>query len=224
MILGSSFPSLETRYNCLSGKFEAIAARGGAEGRLAIVDISAEKRKNGMSGYFSRKLAAAIRAARGPVVLVRGWEKPDELSAQTAALFPELRLRTMTLGELKHEGCPGAAMIAVLQADALVADDGFRSDERALQLVALLRSLAPETIVQTSVPERFDGSRTAESLLQERRRFNFPPYTRLVDIRREATGEIVERHFLKRGPGLLSEKRRLLETLPPGTCPDVDPA
>ena len=224
VILGSSFPSLETRYNCLSGKFEAIAARGGAEGRLAIVDISAEKRKNGMSGYFSRKLAAAIRAARGPVVLVRGWEKPDELSAQTAALFPELRLRTMTLGELKHEGCPGAAMIAVLQADALVADDGFRSDERALQLVALLRSLAPETIVQTSVPERFDGSRTAESLLQERRRFNFPPYTRLVDIRREATGEIVERHFLKRGPGLLSEKRRLLETLPPGTCPDVDPA
>ena len=115
-------------------------------------------------------------------------------------------------------------MIAVLQADALVADDGFRSDERALQLVALLRSLAPEIIVQTSVPERFDGSRTAESLLQERRRFNFPPYTRLVDIRREATGEIVERHFLKRGPGLISEKRRLFETLPPGTCPDVDPA
>ena len=223
VLLGSSFPSLEARYNCAGGKFRLCNAPA-RSGKLSVVDIGAEKRKNGMTGYFSRKLVSAVLGCSGPAVLLRGWEKPEELTRQCAALFPGLDVRVMTLTELKREGCPGAALIAVIQADALVSDDDFRSDERALQLVAMLRGLAPEVLVQTSVRERFDGSKTAESLMRERREFSFPPYTRLVEVRRENDGETLERHFLKRGPELSGQKRQILENLPQGTYPDVDPA
>ena len=223
VMLGSSRPSLETVYNCLSGKFRMSFSEA-SSGRLTIVDISEEKKKNGMSGYFSRRLVAAVMKCGGPVTLIRGWEKPDELKEQTALLFPGRDIRISTLTELKRQGCGGTAMIAVLQADALVSKDDFRSDERALQLVATLCGMAPEVWIQTCVRERFDGSKTAESLLAERREFGYPPYSRLVDIRREGSGETVERHFLRRGPDLAAQKRELLSTMPEGCYPDVDPA
>ena len=115
-------------------------------------------------------------------------------------------------------------MIAVLQADALVSKDDFRSDERALQLVATLCGMAPEVWIQTSVRERFDGSRTAAMLMDERKKFNFPPYTRIVDIRRARTGEIVSRHFLARDRSLASRKAEILASMPQDCYPDVDPA
>lgn len=223
VMLGSSRPSLETVYNCLSGKFRMSFSKA-SSGRLTIIDISEEKKKNGMSGYFSRRLVAAVMKCGGPVTLIRGWEKPDELKEQTALLFPGRDIRIATLTELKRQGCGGTAMIAVLQADALVSKDDFRSDERALQLVATLCGMAPEVWIQTCVRERFDGSKTAESLLAERREFGYPPYSRLVDIRREGSGETVERHFLRRGPDLAAQKRELLSTMPEGCYPDVDPA
>lgn len=223
VMLGSSRPSLETVYNCLSGKFRMSFSKA-SSGRLTIIDISEEKKKNGMSGYFSRRLVAAVTKCGGQVTLIRGWEKPDELKEQTALLFPGRDIRIATLTELKRQGCGGTAMIAVLQADALVSKDDFRSDERALQLVATLCGMTPEVWIQTTVRERFDGSKTAESLLAERREFGYPPYSRLVDIRREGSGETVERHFLRRGPDLAAQKRELLATMPEGCYPDVDPA
>lgn len=223
VILGSPCPSLETIHNCITGKFDIIRI-GGSSAIPVIVDVGEEKKKNGMSGYFSRRLVASVMKCGGPVMLIRGWEKPDELREQTALLFPGRDIRIATLTELKRQGCGDPAMIAVLQADALVSKDDFRSDERALQLVATLCGMAPEVWIQTCVRERFDGSKTAESLLAERREFGYPPYSRLVDIRREGSGETVERHFLRRGPDLAVQKRELLSTMPEGCYPDVDPA
>lgn len=223
VILGSCRPSLETEYNCITGKFEMSSCRivnAGAE----IINIPEEKRKNGMSGYFSRKMAAAITRSKGPVTLIRGWEKPDELASEMATLFNRSDIDVLTLNELKHNGCGETALIAVLQADALVSRDDFRSDERALQIVALLCSLAPHVIIQTSLTERFDGSKTTESLLRERREFNFPPYSRLVEIRKTGSGETIERHFLQRDSSLAVRKSEILASMPDGCYPDVDPA
>ncbi len=222
VLLGAAVPSLETLLNVRIGKY-ALRSLPGAPAAAEVIDIPAERRKNGMNGSFSRKLIDAIRGTQGPVVLLRGWEKAEILQEEAAALFPERELRVCTLGALKREGAGEAALIAVLQADALVSRDDFRSDERAAQIVGTLCQFAPRVILQTAVPARFDGRRDADGLLAERQQFHFPPFTRLVEIRRQGDGTVTERHFLPRDRELPARKAELAARLPDGCYLDVDP-
>ena len=222
VLLGAAVPSLETLYNVRLGKYN-LDGDGTVRPAAEVIDLPAERRKRGLSGSFSRKLIAAIQATDGPVVLIRGWEKPEPLREETAALFPDRDIRLSTWNALLREGAADAALIAVLQADALVSRDDFRADERAAQIVGTLAQFAPRVIIQTAVPARFDASRSPDELLDERRQFGFPPCTRLVEIRRQGSGEVVERHFLARDRSLAARKAELLARLAPGTYPDVDP-
>ena len=222
VLLGAAVPSLETllnvrlgRYGLRQAAFQAPAAE--------VVDLPAERRKNGLVGSFSRKLIAAVQAAPDPVLLLRGWEKPDVLQDEIGRIFPGRDIRVQTLNALKREGADGAALLAVLQADALLARDDFRGDERALQLVGTLCQFAPRVLIQTAVPARFCGARSLDELLAERRQFGFPPYTRLVEVRRQGSGEVVDRHFLARDRQLAVRKAELLACLPDGCYLDVDP-
>ena len=79
VLLGSATPSLETIYNCLSGKYALVKLDekyyGGSGCEVEIIDTSAERRKRGMVGSLSRKLIAHISEtlARGEqVVVLRG--------------------------------------------------------------------------------------------------------------------------------------------------------
>ncbi len=224
-------------------------------GKLTVIDIASERRKNGMKGPISRKLIAACLKAPGRVLLIRGWEKQEELAECLKANLPGIAVSVCTLAELKRNGSGGTALIAVLQADALLSRDDFRSDERALQLVSLLKELSGEVIIQTEVPQRFSRP-TAESsgmtpgpdararlheiqltqhgessgmlsrldaLLSERREFGFPPYTRIVDIRRYGECEILKRIFLRRDSGLAARKAEIFDSLPSDCYADVDP-
>ena len=236
VLLGAAVPSLETLLNIRLGKY-ALAEGGSSfagltppsfagltgESPAEVIDLAAERRKNGIVGTFSRKLIDTILQTDGPVLLIRGWEKVEPLQEEIARLFPERNIRLSTLNALKREGAPGVALLAVLQADALVSRDDFRADERAAQLVGTLEQFAPRVIVQTAVPARFNGSRSADDLLEERRQFGFPPYTRLVEIRRQGSGAVLDRQFLPRDRELADRKAALLDTLPAGTYPDVDP-
>ena len=225
VLLGAAVPSLETLLNIRVGKYTLrhSPAPIGESLPAEVIDLAAERRKNGIVGTFSRKLIDAIRQTDGPVLLIRGWEKPEPLQEEIAALFPERDIRVSTLNALKREGAPDVALLAVLQADALVSRDDFRADERAAQLVGTLAQFAPRVVVQTAVPGRFDGSRGPDDLLEERRQFGFPPYTRLVEVRRQGSGEVLARHFLARDRELAARKAALLAALTPGTYPDVDP-
>ena len=222
VLLGAAVPSLETLLNIRLGKYERADGAGSGP-QAEVIDLSAERRKNGLAGTFSRKLIEAVRQTEGPVLLLRGWEKPEALQEEVAALFPGRDIRIRTLGALKREGASGAALIAVLQGDALVSRDDFRADERAVQMTGTLCQFAPRVIVQTAVPARFNGARGADALLDERRQFGFPPYTRLVEIRRLGSGEVIDRRFLPRDRSLASRKAALLDTLPASCYPDVDP-
>ena len=222
VLLGAAVPSLETLLNVRLGKYD-LADGPAATPRAEVIDLAAERRKNGLVGTFSRKLIDAIFQTDGPVVLLRGWEKPEPLQEEIAALFPSRDIRVLTLNALKREGASGAALLAVLQADALVSRDDFRADERAAQIVGTLCQFAPRVVVQTAVPARFDAARGTDALLDERRQFGFPPYTRLVEIRRQGSGEVVGRHFLPRDRSLAARKAALAADLPAGTYPDVDP-
>ena len=228
VLLGAAVPSLETLLNVKLGKYALAGtpspfAGPSGESPAEVIDLAAERRKNGLVGTFSRKLIEAVRQTDAPVLLIRGWEKPEPLQEEIAALFPGRDLRVSTLNSLKREGAPDVALLAVLQADALVSRDDFRADERAAQLLGTLAQFAPRVIVQTAVPARFDGSRGPDELLEERRQFGFPPYTRLVEVRRQGSGEVLARHFLSRDRELAARKAALLDTLARGTYPDVDP-
>ncbi len=79
VLLGSATPSLETLYNCLSGKYALVKLDekyyGGGGCEVEIIDTSEERRKRGMVGSLSRKLIARIgeTLARGEqVVVLRG--------------------------------------------------------------------------------------------------------------------------------------------------------
>ena len=228
VLLGAAVPSLETLLNVKLGKYALAGtpspfAGPSGESPAEVIDLAAERRKNGLVGTFSRKLIEAVRQTDAPVLLIRGWEKPEPLQEEIAALFPGRDIRVSTLNALKREGAPDVALLAVLQADALVSRDDFRADERAAQLLGTLAQFAPRVIVQTAVPARFDGSRGPDELLEERRQFGFPPYTRLVEVRRQGSGEVLARHFLSRDRELAARKAALLDTLPNGAYPDVDP-
>lgn len=193
VILGSKAPSLESELNVLSGKFiRRIPGKTeitpvecfdlAEELPLEIIDITAERRKNGMVGPLSRKLLAATGRIDGIAVFIRGWESADEVQAQCNGLFNEGKVLVMSLSELKRSAPSGIALLSVLQADAFLDKDDFRSDEKAVQLVAMLQNFSPRIIIQTAVAERFEGRRGTAELLRERKDFNLPPYSRAIDL------------------------------------------
>ncbi len=88
IILGSCSPSLESALNVRTGKYFLLdLSSQGRElhpgCRYTLVDIRAEKKKNGMQGPVSRILAAAM-ARSGKCALIRGYEKPEELEGLQA--------------------------------------------------------------------------------------------------------------------------------------------
>ena len=87
-------------------------------------------------------------------------------------------------------------LVAVIAADTLLGIQDFRADEKALQLFEQSRGRCGRRggkgmfVIQTSQPEHPLYQRIADneitllnqSLLEERREFNFPPYSRIIEI------------------------------------------
>lgn len=184
IVLGTPSPSLESYYNALTGKY-IQQSTGSAAPEMTIINISAEKKKNGMVGPLSRKLIQAVLKSGGPVALIRGWEKPDELQELIAQALEGVQTDILTLSQARLTDLGKYAIVAVLQADALFPEEGFRSDERAVQALAMLREQCGGTfLVQTAKPDHpvySNFEAIYPHLLKEREQFALPPYTRLID-------------------------------------------
>lgn len=86
------------------------------------------------------------------------------------------------------------SLVAVIQADNILGQHDFRADERALQLLQQFRGRSGRRgkpalfVIQTREPDHpvfseiKDGTDHTAELLQERRQFSYPPYSRLVRI------------------------------------------
>lgn len=92
------------------------------------------------------------------------------------------------------------SLVAVIAADTLLGMQDFRADEKALQLLEQFRGRCGRRedkgifVIQTSQPEHpvysklhasGDGKETADhtnDMLQERHDFNFPPFSRIIEI------------------------------------------
>ncbi len=78
ILLGSATPSLEETYNCQAGRHVLVSLNerfhGTESSEIEIIDTRAERRKNGMSGNFSRKLIDRINrtlSGGGQVMILR---------------------------------------------------------------------------------------------------------------------------------------------------------
>ena len=90
------------------------------------------------------------------------------------------------------------SLVAVIAADTLLGMQDFRADEKALQLLEQFRGrcgrreLKGTFVIQTSQPEHpvynklhASGKETGDymnDMLQERHDFNFPPFSRIIEI------------------------------------------
>ncbi len=154
-----------------------------------------------------------------PVALIRGWEKPEELQEDVARYIPGRQVDILTAPEARLKDLSPYAVVAILQADALMNADDFRADERALQAIAQLRERAPGAfVIQTAKPEHplFGAILTQASnppdavyaqLLEERRQFSLPPFARLVDT---VCGNRRERITLAPDGTLAARKKEIL--------------
>ena len=90
----------------------------------------------------------------------------------------------------------GLGLVAVIAADTFLGLQDFRADEKALQILEQFRGRCGRRerkglfVIQTSLPEHpvygMIGTDACTSpgigLLQERKDFNFPPYTRIIEL------------------------------------------
>ncbi|MBO7644500.1 MAG: hypothetical protein J6S62_06030 [Bacteroidales bacterium] len=211
VVLGTPAPSLESLHNALSGKYELLNA-GGAVAPVTLIDISVERRKNGMPGRMSRKLIEAVQRTEGPIALVRGWEKPDEILDEADRFLPGRPIDIFTFQEARQRDLKGYPLVAVLQADALMGGNDFRADERAIQTIAMLREACSGILlVQTAKgdhPVFGDTQKVYAALLAEREQWSLPPYTRLVDV---TTAGDKQRHVLPADATLAARKKEILQ-------------
>ena len=117
---------------------------------------------------------------------------PTKEGEQTVKAFASGDLDILVGTQMVSKGFDfaGVSLVAVLQADSVLAIPDFRSDEKGLQLLEQFKGRTGRRgkpglfIIQTAQADHpvITGGRAVENLLAERRLFGYPPFTREVDI------------------------------------------
>ena len=228
LVLGSACPSLETLLNVRSGKYSILDLPDAAPAKVEIIDINQERRKNGMVGDFSRKAIEAVRrkASDALITIVRCFRSEEQTAEQLRGLFPERDPQILT-AYAARKSPQLSDLTIVMQADALFDRNDFRADEKALQLLTMLKNRTRHLIVQTGAGSHpvfaaLAGSSSEDALLAERKQFALPPFTRIVDIHDIRTGQLIDRCILPRDRNLAAAKAEL-RSHHSGAWFDVDP-
>ena len=228
LVLGSACPSLETLLNVRSGKYSILDLPDANPAKVEIIDINAERRKNGMIDDFSRKAIEAVgrTAPDALVTIVRCFRSEEQTAEQLRGLFPERDPQILT-AYAARKSPQLSDLTIVMQADALFDRNDFRADEKALQLLTMLKNRTRHLIVQTGAGSHpvfaaLAGSSSEDALLAERKQFALPPFTRIVDIHDIRTSQLIDRCILPRDRNLASAKAEL-RSHHPGAWFNVDP-
>ena len=175
--------------------------------RLRIIDTADERRKRGMKGQFSIKLMDEISYTLDQgrtVYLIRLWGELAPTLVETQGLFPEAKVLPLTevsdetgpvilvgtLAQTKRLSFSEGSLVALLQADPILGAQNFRADERAFQLLSryLEHCAAGTFVIQTArsahpvFQDLLAGKDPAPELMEERKAFSYPPYSRIIDI------------------------------------------
>ena len=190
VLLSSPTPSLESLYNCITGRYTLVCTPL-EENAMEIVDTSVEASKRGMVGDLSRVLISRMGEVLdkgGKVLILRPWGPIDDLKEQAGSIFPNSadHIAFATVHEARRKDISDISLLALLNADILMDKHDFRADEKAMQTLEQFRGRLPgHMLVQTrqgAHPVFLQGDDYSLRLLEERKTFNLPPYSRMVDI------------------------------------------
>lgn len=238
LILGSACPSLESLHNCLNGKYELICndEQRAVAGVTSIIDINEEKKKRGMVGAFSRKALEQIRRlpSDATIIIIRCYLDENEAEIQARELLGDRPFRILTPAAARKSELHSELSL-ILNADALFDRDDFRADEKALHVMYAIATHCNSLVVQCnssalpvygvlralSSQDSETFARTLLPLMEERRGFKLPPYSKIVDIR--SGGTLISREVLTKDSSLPAQKKRLRERLGDKYIFDVDP-
>lgn len=238
LLLGSACPSLESLHNCLNGKYELICNNGlqAAAGVTSIIDINEEKKKRGMLGAFSRKALDLIRRLpEGAVIsIIRCYINEEEAESQAREFLGDRSFRILTPAAARKSELRSDLSL-ILNADALFDRNDFRADEKALQVMFAIACRCHSLVVQcnsSALPvyevlrqlrmcHGNEFTKPMLTLLEERRNFKLPPYTKVVDVRNG--GMTVSREVLTKDSSLPEQKKKLQERWGDKYVFDVDP-
>ncbi len=238
LLLGSACPSLESLHNCLNGKYELLCSKAQTTPayETTLIDINEEKKKRGMVGAFSRKALEQIRRlpSDATIIIIRCYLDENEAEIQARELLGDRPFRILTPAVARKSELRSDLSL-ILNADALFDRNDFRADEKALQVMYSIACHCNSLVVQcnsSALPvygvlralssqggETF--ARTLLPLMEERRGFKLPPYTKIVDIR--SGGTLISREVLTKDSSLPAQKRRLRERWGDKYIFDVDP-
>jgi len=151
------------------------------EGTLSPVGAGTEKIEEELKGMFP-----GARVARFDSDTAEGKDGREILKS-----FAEGNIDILVGTQMVSKGFdfPGLTLAAVIQGESLIGINDFRADEKALQLLTQLRgrvgrrNVQGEMIIQTVMPDHpVFRLEDINALLDERKEFGFPPFTRMLEI------------------------------------------
>jgi len=197
VVLGSAAPSLESLYNSLSKRYsrvEGCATGDEAAGLTSMIDVTAERRKNGMRGSLSIKLLDALaeaKAAESKVLILFPWASYTDIEIELREAFRDNRFRYGMVSKASAEQLAKSSLTVVMCADALLDKGDFRADEHAFNVLRYIQSRCGGELIihgrdlSRPVFEAIAQGRKdiSNELLSERKTFGYPPFSRMVQIR-----------------------------------------
>lgn len=151
------------------------------EGALSAVGAGTEKIEEELRDMFPD-----ARVARFDADTSEGKEGREILKS-----FAEGNIDILVGTQMVSKGFdfPGLTLSAVIQGESLIGINDFRADEKALQLLTQLRGrvgrrkVQGEMIIQTVLPTHpVFTLGDISPLLDERKEYGFPPFTRMIEI------------------------------------------
>ena len=146
-------------------------------------------------------------------------ESPESPSSPDGEPSPGRRIRVGTLTQTKRLSFAEGSLVALLQADPILGTQDFRADERAYQLLSRYREhcAAGTFLIQTArsahpvFQDLLEGRDPAPELMEERKTFSYPPYSRIIDLRLDDSNP---KRLALMGSLLSGELRRTLNPSP----------
>ncbi len=154
-------------------------------------------------GAGTQKIEEELQAIYPRARIARLDSDATQSEARTIRQFAQGEIDILVGTQVVTKGFDfaGLSLVAVIQADNILGQQDFRADEHAIQLLEQFRGRSGRRgtpglfVIQTREPHHPVFARLGEHtdntavLLEERRLFGYPPYTRLIHLTIKDTNE-----------------------------------
>lgn len=177
------------------------------------------------------KLFPGARVFRADRSSMRSLKNIQKFHEQAASGAIDVLIGTQMI--LKDPVLPKLSLIAMIDADSLLAFPDFRADEKMAHILYRATTQAKKVIIQTFHPESsifqnlmtLDSSVFADRILSERASLHYPPFSRLISIACQGTSASKALSYSHAAYSTLEpvfKKENFLQGIPPQAAKKTD--